>query len=76
MSARVLNGWIEEAEARSAHLLVLEIDTPGGLLDSMREMTGALLDSSVPVAVIVTPAVVPGQRLPAPLSSLQAISPR
>ena len=56
VSVRVLNGWIEEAEARSAPLLVLEIDTPGGLLDSMREMTGALLDSAVPVAVIVTPA--------------------
>ena len=56
VSARVLKGWIEKAEARSAPLLVLEIDTPGGLLDAMREMTGALLDSSVPVAVIVTPA--------------------
>ena len=56
VSARVLNGWIEEAEARGAPLLVLEIDTPGGLLDSMRDMTGALLDSAVPVAVIVTPA--------------------
>ena len=56
VSARVLKGWIEKAEARSAPLLVLEIDTPGGMLDAMREMTGALLDSSVPVAVIVTPA--------------------
>lgn len=56
VSARVLKGWIEEAETRNARLLVLEVDTPGGLLDSMREMTGALLDSAVPVAVIVTPA--------------------
>ena len=56
VSARVVRGWIEGAEARSARLLVLEIDTPGGRLDSMRDMTGALLDSTVPVAVIVTPA--------------------
>ena len=56
VSARVLRGWIEEAEARGARLLVLEVDTPGGLLDSMRDMTGALLDSPVPVAAIVTPA--------------------
>ena len=56
VSARVVRGWIEDAEARSARLLVLEIDTPGGRLDSMRDMTGALLDSTVPVAVIVTPA--------------------
>ena len=56
VSARVVRGWIEDAEARGARLLVLEIDTPGGRLDSMRDMTGALLDSTVPVAVIVTPA--------------------
>ena len=56
VSARVVRGWIEDAEARGARLLVLEIDTPGGRLDSMRDMTGALLDSAVPVAVIVTPA--------------------
>lgn len=56
VSARVLNGWIEEAESRGVSLLVLEIDTPGGRLDSMRDMTGTLLDSSVPVAVLVTPA--------------------
>ena len=56
VSARVLAGWIEEAERRGASLLVLEVDTPGGRLDSMRDMTGALLDSSVPIAVLVTPA--------------------
>ena len=56
VSARVVRGWIEDAEARGARLLVLEIDTPGGRLDSMRDMTGALLDSTVPVAVFVTPA--------------------
>ena len=56
VSARVLNGWIEQAETRGASLLVLEVNTPGGLLSSMRDMTGSLLDSTVPVAVIVTPA--------------------
>ncbi len=56
VSARVLTGWIEEAERQGASLLVLEVDTPGGRLDSMRDMTGALLDSSVPVAAFVTPA--------------------
>jgi membrane-bound serine protease (ClpP class) len=56
VSARVLSGWIEQAETRGASLLVLEVDTPGGMLSSMRTMTGALLDSTVPVAAIVTPA--------------------
>ena len=56
VSARVLDGWIEKAEQRGAALLVLEVDTPGGLLSSMRDMTGALLDSTVPIATLVTPS--------------------
>ena len=56
VSARVVSGWVEQAETRGALLLVLEVNTPGGLLSSMRDMTGTLLDSRVPVAVIVTPA--------------------
>jgi membrane-bound serine protease (ClpP class) len=56
VSARVLSGWIEQAETQGASLFILEVDTPGGLLDSMRDMTGVLLDSTIPVAVIVTPS--------------------
>ena len=56
VSARVLSGWVEQAETRGASLLVLEVNTPGGLLSSMRDMSGTLLDARVPVAVIVTPA--------------------
>ena len=55
-SARILNGWIETAESREASLLVIELDTPGGSFDSTRDMAGALLNSSVPVAVFVTPS--------------------
>ena len=55
-SARILNGWIETAESRGASLLVIELDTPGGSFDSTRDMAGALLNSSVPVAVFVTPS--------------------
>ena len=55
-SARILKGWIETAESRGASLFVLELDTPGGRFDSTRDMAGALLDSSVPVAVFVTPS--------------------
>ena len=54
-SARILNGWIETAESRGASLLVIELDTPGGSFDSTRDMAGALLDSSVPVAVFRDP---------------------
>ena len=56
ISARTLSGWLEDAAERDAALFVLELDTPGGAADAMRDMTGAILESSVPVAVIVTPA--------------------
>jgi membrane-bound serine protease (ClpP class) len=46
---------IEAAEVRGAALVVIELDTPGGLLDSTREITTAITQSEVPVVVYVTP---------------------
>ncbi len=56
VTARILGGWIGDANASGAKLFVLELDTPGGSLDSMRDMVGDILDSPVPVAVLVTPS--------------------
>ena len=56
VSARILRGWLSDAHDAGAQLFVLELDTPGGDLESMREMVGDLLDSPVPVAVLVTPS--------------------
>ena len=56
VAARILRGWISDAHDGGAELFVLELDTPGGDLDSMREMVGDILDSPVPVAVLVTPS--------------------
>ena len=50
---------LEDAAAQDARLVVIKIDTPGGLDSSTREITQAILGSSVPVAVYVTP---PGAR--------------
>ena len=36
--------------------MLVELDTPGGLLDSTRSMVGAILSSKVPVIVYVSPA--------------------
>lgn len=47
---------IGKAERSKAHLIILEIDTPGGLMESMRSITGAILNASIPVVVHVTPA--------------------
>ncbi|HSL17410.1 MAG TPA: nodulation protein NfeD [Methylomirabilota bacterium] len=46
---------LAEAAMRGAALTVIELDTPGGLLDSTREITSAITQSPVPVVVWVTP---------------------
>src|ERR1700675_4157943 len=51
-----LDRAIARAEADNAAALLIEIDTPGGLVDSMRHMAGAILSSRVPVIIYVTPA--------------------
>ncbi|MDA0262822.1 MAG: nodulation protein NfeD [Chloroflexi bacterium] len=46
---------IEQADQDGATLLVIQLDTPGGLLESTREIVELLLESPVPVAVFVSP---------------------
>nr|WP_236995589.1 nodulation protein NfeD [Halomonas huangheensis] len=46
---------IEIAEER-AELLILQLDTPGGLDASMRDMIQAMLSAEVPVVIYVAPA--------------------
>lgn len=46
---------IEEAEARGAALLIIQMDTPGGLASSMRTMVKSIMNSTVPVVVYVAP---------------------
>ena len=46
---------LTKAEARGAAIVVLQLDTPGGLDTSMREMIRAIIASPVPVAVYVAP---------------------
>lgn len=55
-SLRYLERGLAEARDRGAKLTILELNTPGGLLVSLREMTAALTTAEVPVAVYVTPA--------------------
>ena len=51
----VLSG-IEYAEETGADLIIINIDTPGGLVKPMRDIVQAILGSSIPVATYVTPA--------------------
>ena len=53
---RYIERAIEAAEAGEAELLVIALDTPGGLLASTRDIVERLLASPVPTAVYVSPA--------------------
>ena len=55
VAAEFVRRAVAEAEAARAAALVIELDTPGGLLTSTREITRALLQSRVPVVVWVGP---------------------
>lgn len=58
-SADFIVRGIDTAEREGAALVVLELDTPGGLDVSMRQIIKAILASTVPVATYVSP---PGAR--------------
>ncbi len=55
ISARYLVRGIEEAADEGDAAVLIELDTPGGLLDATQEITGAMLNARLPVIVYVTP---------------------
>ena len=52
---RFIGRAVERAEEREAELLVIRLDTPGGLLSSTRKIVEHLLNAEVPIAVYVAP---------------------
>jgi membrane-bound serine protease (ClpP class) len=55
-SADYVERGLQRAAQRGAVLVVLRLDTPGGLDTSMRAIVKAILASTVPVATFVSPA--------------------
>src|SRR5262245_7135943 len=55
VSSAQLTKALERAAVVGAQVLVVRIDTPGGLLSSTREMIHAILASPVPVVMYVAP---------------------
>src|ERR1051325_1033799 len=47
---------IKEAEETNAECLIIQLNTPGGLLKSTRYIVSDILSSAVPVIVYVSPA--------------------
>jgi len=56
VSASALERALARANSDGAAALLIEMNTPGGLVDSMRAMAGAILRSQVPVIVYVAPS--------------------
>jgi membrane-bound serine protease (ClpP class) len=54
-NATFLTRGLGEADERGADLIVVRLDTPGGLGSSMRSMVKEILNSRVPVVVYVAP---------------------
>jgi len=54
-SQYVVSG-IEDAEAEEAECLILQLDTPGGLDTSMRDIIKKMLNSTIPIIVYVSPS--------------------
>jgi membrane-bound serine protease (ClpP class) len=56
VTARFVEQAIGRAESAKAEALILVLDTPGGLVESTRQITKRILSSDVPVVVYVGPA--------------------
>jgi membrane-bound serine protease (ClpP class) len=54
-TANYVSRAVDEAAAQGAQCLIIQLNTPGGLLDSMQRIVQKLLASSVPVVVYVAP---------------------
>jgi membrane-bound serine protease (ClpP class) len=56
ITAQYVARGLSRAASDGAQLVLIELNTPGGLDDAMRQITASMLRSPVPVAVYVTPA--------------------
>ncbi|MCK5125709.1 MAG: nodulation protein NfeD [candidate division Zixibacteria bacterium] len=56
IAQRVIENSIDRAEEEDRELLIIELDTPGGLNESMRGICRALLNCDIPVVVYVAPS--------------------
>jgi membrane-bound serine protease (ClpP class) len=56
VSAEYLTNVINEADTAGADIVVITLRTPGGLLDSTRDIVTRMITSRAPVAVFVGPA--------------------
>ena len=55
VTARFLSRTLDSEEAENAEVVIIRLDTPGGLVDAMRDMVGDIFSAPRPVVVFVAP---------------------
>ena len=55
ISQRYITRTVEKAEDEQAEIVIILLNTPGGLLSSTREISESLLNTTVPTVVFVSP---------------------
>ncbi len=53
---KIIDETIKKAELEKDALVLIELDTPGGILQSTRDIVASIMSSKVPVTVFVTPS--------------------
>jgi membrane-bound serine protease (ClpP class) len=56
VTVEIISHAIDEAAKEDAAAILLRLNTPGGLLDSSREITSKMIASRVPIIAFVTPS--------------------
>src|SRR5215469_1162567 len=56
VTAEIIGHALEQASQENAAAVLLRLNTPGGLMDSSREITSKIVTSRVPVIAYVTPS--------------------
>ena len=56
ITAEYITKGIDHAEQKNAEIVILRLQTPGGVVDSMRTIISRILSSKVPVALYVAPS--------------------
>ena len=56
ITAEIVAGAIAQARQENAALLIVRLNTPGGLMDAMRETIQEVVSSPIPVAMFVAPS--------------------
>ena len=56
VASKFITEAIDQSEEDGAQCLIIQMDTPGGLMDSMRSIVKKMLSARVPVVVYVSPS--------------------